>query len=122
MDLSRHITVTVDRDELREGVDGVLDAIERATYRALDGAAERVAERARKQHWYRNRTGDLEGSTQALGVVGDVWSDSAESIAFAGMPYARFVDARSPILSPAYEAVASAIQNDALSLFAGALR
>lgn len=120
MDLRPLLSVRIDRAELAGDVAGLLDSLEQATYRALDGAAQRTAAAARAQHWYRNRTGDLEGSTQAQDAEGPVWTDGASASVAATMPYAVFVNARSPILEPAYASVAAGIESDVLSLFANA--
>lgn len=120
IDIASLITVRVDRAELARGVDDLLGSLEQATYRALDAAAQRTAEAARASHWYRNRTGDLQGSTQAQDAEGPVWSDGASSSVAALMPYAQYVDRRSPILLPAYAAVSGAVETDVLALFAAA--
>lgn len=99
-------TVTIDTDAFTAECDALLDAIERASYAALDETARALADKARSSHWYRNRTGDLERSTQAIDAEGDLWSGSASSGVVASELYASFVDARSPILSPAWDAIA----------------
>lgn len=100
-------TVTIDTDTLSSECDALLDAIEQASFAALDETARALADKARSSHWYRNRTGDLERSTRAVDAEGDLWSGSASSSVSASEPYASYVDARSPILSPAWDAIAS---------------
>lgn len=105
---------------LREG-DETLRSFERAVYRCLDHAARVTAQQARQQHWYRNRTGDLERSTQPQDADGDVFADGASSSVVALMEYASFVDARARILEPAYELVRDRLEADALTIFEQAL-
>lgn len=98
-------TVTIDTQALSSECDALLDEIERASFAGLDAAARATALEARSSHWYRNRTGDLESSTRAVNAEGDLWSDSANSAVAATEPYASYVDARAPILTPAWDAV-----------------
>lgn len=106
---------------VREGEQS-LRAFERAVYAGLDRAARLTAEQARSQHWYRNRTGDLERSTQAQEADGAVFSDGASSSVVAQMQYASFVDARSRILEPAYELVRDRVEADVATILEQALR
>lgn len=99
------VTVTVDSAALERDCLALLDALEAAVYRGLDSAAQMHAAEARSRHWYRNRTGDLEASTRAYDAEGSVWNDDVQATVAATEPYAHFVDARSPILEPAWQAV-----------------
>lgn len=99
------ILVEVDSVALERDCVALLDALEAAVYRGLDSAAELHAAEARSRHWYRNRTGDLEASTRAYGAEGSVWNDDVQATVAATEPYAVYVDARSPILEPAWQAV-----------------
>lgn len=105
-------TVTIDTAALDRECDALLESIERASFAALDNAARALAEEARRSHWYRNRSGDLERSTQAVEAEGDLWSGSAASGVSVQEPYAVFVDARSPLLTPAWDAIASQVEAD----------
>lgn len=98
-------SITVDDDALERDLVALLHALEAAVYRGLDSAAEMHAAEARSRHWYRNRTGDLEASTRAYAAEGSVWNDDVQATVAATEPYAHYVDARSPILEPAWEAV-----------------
>lgn len=103
--------------------DRLLADFERAANDGLLYAAQRTARQARESHWYQNRTGDLQASTQAAQTtVGSLWDDTLHTWAAAGEPYASYVDARSPILSPAYEAVETEIDAHLSTLFEAALR
>ena len=100
------VTITVDDDALERDLVALLHALEAAVYRGLDSAAEMHAAEARSRHWYRNRTGDLEASTRAYAAEGgSVWNDDVQATVAATEPYAHYVDARSPILEPAWQAV-----------------
>ncbi len=85
------------------GTEELLEDIERATRAGIDQITERVAETARNSHWYTNRTGDLERSTQSIEAEGSLYDESLQGSVAATEPYAGFVDARSPILEPAWE-------------------
>ncbi len=111
--------LTVDTASLDATCAAWLAAFERAADDALEYAAETTAAQARASHWYRNRTRNLEGSTQAIpGTVGSVWDDSLRTWVVASELYASYVDARSPILAPAYDARASEIASGVESIFA----
>ena len=101
------ILVTVDDDALERDLVALLHALEAAVYRGLDSAAEMHAAEARSHHWYRNRTGDLEASTRAYAAEGSVWNDDVQATVAATEPYAVYVDARRPILEPAWQTVES---------------
>lgn len=98
-------SVSVDTDALARDTDELLAELERASFAGLDEAARSLATEARASHRYRNRSGDLEASTRAIDAEGDLWNDSANSVAVAMEPYASYVDARFPILTPAWDAV-----------------
>lgn len=85
------------------GTEELLADLERATRDGIDQITERVAETARSSHWYTNRTGDLERSTQSIEAEGSLYDDSLQGSVAATEPYAAYVDARSPILEPAWE-------------------
>jgi len=113
----------IDTAALDASCDRLLADFERAADDGLLYAAERTARQARESHWYRNRTGDLQASTQAAQTtIGSLWDDTLHTWVAAGEPYASYVDARSPILSTAYEAVASEIDAHLGTLFEAALR
>lgn len=99
------IDVTVDLQALAADTEALLSRLEAAVYRGLDDVAQLHASAARASHWYRNRTGNLEASTRAFGAEGSVWNDDVQATVAATEPYAHFVDARSPILEPAWQAV-----------------
>lgn len=90
------------------GIDELLTDLERAARNGLDQVTERVAEAARSRHWYRNRSGDLEKSTQSIEAEGSLFDESLQGSVAALEPYAAFVDVRSPILEPAWESEESA--------------
>lgn len=100
--------ILIDTASLENETEALLSRLEAATYRGLDRVAQLHADAARASHWYRNRTGDLERSTQAIESEGDVWSDTASSGVVASMDYASYVDAQGPILAPAWDAIESA--------------
>lgn len=99
------IDVTVDLQALAADTEALLSRLEAAVYRGLDDVAQLHASAARASHWYRNRTGNLEASTRAFGAEGSVWNDDVQATVAATEPYAAFVDARSPILAPAWDAI-----------------
>ena len=97
--------ILIDTASLENETEALLSRLEAATYRGLDRVAQLHADAARASHWYRNRTGDLEASTRAFSAEGSVWNDDATALVAATEPYAVFVDARSPILAPAWDAI-----------------
>lgn len=99
--------VLLDTESLANDTEALLDRLERATYRGLDRVAQLHADAARTSHWYRNRTGDLERSTQPVEAEGSVWDDGASSSVVASMDYASYVDTHGPILAPAWDAIES---------------
>lgn len=101
------VTVEVDVSALKRETEALLASLEAAVYRGLDAAAQAHAAEARSSHWYRNRTGDLEASTRAYDAEGSVWNDDVQATVAATEPYAVYVDARRPILEPAWQTVES---------------
>ena len=95
------VTASTDAREL----DALLAGLERACDAGLNAMAEHTAEAARGSHWYQNRSGDLEGSTRAVPGEGSVWDDSFSPYVVASEDYASYVDARHPILAPAWAAI-----------------
>lgn len=64
-------------------------------------AAQIVAEEAASQHSYQNRTGDLQGATQAGAVSGNA-TDGEVSVDVVGdTEYGEHVEAKLPFLEPA---------------------
>lgn len=108
------IEITVDRAALTAAFDDMERKLEYAVLAGLDFAARTTATQARASHWYQNRTGDLQASTREQESEGDVWSDGAFSSVAATEPYASYVDARSPILEPAWAAVSMRVEHDFL--------
>lgn len=71
---------------------------------AVERSAEAVADTARRDHPYMNRTGDLEASTEADRASGAFTSDTLHVAVVAGMPYASYVEARGyAFLEPALQ-------------------
>lgn len=116
MDLASLIDIRVDADALARDLAEFEQSLERAVLAGLDAAAQRLALEAQTNHVYRNRTGDLQGSTLAQDAEGDVWRDSAVSSVSLGERYAPYVDAWAAqqtgggILEYAYERVRGPIE------------
>ena len=71
---------------------------------AVERSAEAVADTARRDHPYMNRTGDLEASTEPDRASGAFTSDTLHCAVVAGMPYASYVEARGyAFLEPALQ-------------------
>lgn len=69
-------------------IDGWVRAFDQAMERAIRDHVDAVAARARAEHNYQNRTGDLEASTQVTHVSGRASDDTLEAGVEASMHYA----------------------------------
>lgn len=85
-------------DVLAEGVDHAVDA-------GLGQVGERVAQEARTNHPYQNRSGDLQASTQALEPSGRATDGTARVDVVALEDYASYLEDRPEFafLAPAFE-------------------
>lgn len=73
--------------------------------RAVGELAVKTAAAARREHDFRNRTGNLEGSIESTPPIGSFSSDSLQSSVAAGADYASFVERKIPYLGPAWDSI-----------------
>ena len=81
------------------------DRLARELAAAADVGAQVVAAQARAGHWFENRTGDAEASTQAIEHAG-AWV--AGTLTFGveiGVEYGSYLDERAPVLERAFRDV-----------------
>jgi hypothetical protein len=110
------LMLDIDTASLERDTNALLDRLSDASARAFDRVAVVTAEQAQRSHWYRNRSGDLQASTRAVDYAGELFSDTLESAVVASEPYASYVDARSPILAPAWDEAEPAATADLLTI------
>ncbi len=80
-----------------EGIDESVRALDRALDNSLRDAVVRIArgvgERAKTEHPWQKRTGNLEASTAGSNVVwGDVWNDTLAGEVVADTEYAQYLE------------------------------
>lgn len=103
--------------------DGVVLALDREVFLAVWRHAEAVAEYARGNHVFQNRTGTLEGSIQAKAPTGSFSDGTLEVEVVADADYAEFVVARTgdDFLANAAAALESQLEADLAAAVATAL-
>lgn len=108
---------------VREWVRGFRDTLEAAVAEGLTLAAGYLAEDARANHRFTNRTGELEASIAGTEARGSFWRGTMHADVRADAPYAGFVEERVTqngrwaYLAPAWErgaATAAAFVSSAL--------
>lgn len=99
------LRVSLAASEVDEWLGRLKDALDQQVRAALELTCSAVAEEARNNHPYTNRTGDLEAMTQPGGIAGSFYDDTLIGDVSADMPYASFVNDRPEFafLEPAFE-------------------
>jgi len=113
-----HIGISLKTHEVDEWAQRQLDALGEEIDAVVALISETIAEEARSNHPYQNRTGDLQASTQALEPTGSFYSDTLLGEVVALEDYATYVEDKGyQFLEPALEAKSSQIDrmlNDAI--------
>ena len=88
------VTVRVDVSEVHAMAENAAKGLGGVNSALLD-AAKRAAKDERREHVFKNITGRLQASIEAVGVLGsEIGSDDAIVVLSAGTPYAGYVEAR----------------------------
>lgn len=86
-----------------EALDGLADALREGTADGTNAAARAVADDAKANHSFENRTGDLEASIDVIEDPGSAHPDAPVAYVVATEDYASYVEERKPYLEPAAE-------------------
>lgn len=101
------VRISFDLDSVLVASDRLRHALDDQVHEAMRLISEDVAEEARGQHAYENRTGDLEASTRAVDVYGTFTLGTLVGGVTADTEYAEYVNERPgfEFLEPAYQRV-----------------
>jgi hypothetical protein len=86
------VTMSLDVDEIERRGHALFDALDDEMAHAIERAGEIIAEEARQNHAFTNRTGDLEASIRSIPPVGRFLDGTLRGGVVADMPYASYVE------------------------------
>lgn len=101
------MNLTVTLTGLDDELDRIVAGVREGMAGGVEQAAELVAEEARANHTFQNRTGDLQASIHVEANPHD-HPDAPSAFVVASEDYAEYVDAKLPFLEPALERTAAA--------------
>jgi hypothetical protein len=117
-----NVTMSLDVDEIERRGHALFDALDDEMAHAIERAGEIIAEEARQNHAFTNRTGDLEASIRSIPPVGRFLDGTLRGGVVADMPYASYVEGSEigaeasasarPFLQPALEQKQSELDDE----------